>query len=235
MGHWKSVGEGSGVWVGEYVFSKKNPVNSFAVDLGDGKLMVISPGTDMSDSVLDDLDALGTVVALVSPGAFHNMGLARWKERYSDARLFATKSGIPHIAKAHPALPAMEPLSALREIASDDVHLYECPTNKHEDLVMFVTRGGHSVLCINEVLANLVELPSNPIFKLLFKLTKSGPGLSFNNMVLKVIKVKRTAYAIFLQELIVKHGVTDLAPVHGAVLGGADTSARIGAILEAAM
>lgn len=235
MGHWKAVGEGSGVWVGEYIFSKKNPVNSFAVDLGDGKLMVISPGTDMSDSVLDDLDALGTVVALVSPGAFHNMGLARWKERYSDARLFATKSGIPHIAKAHPALPAMEPLSALREIASDDVHLYECPTNKHEDLVMFVTRGGHSVLCANEVLTNLVELPSNPFFKLLFKLTKSGPGLSFNNMVLKVIKVNRRAYATFLQELIVKHGVTDLAPCHGAVLGDADTSARIGAILEAAM
>ncbi len=130
----------------------KNPVNSFAVDQGYGKLMVIRPGTEMSDSVLDDLDALGTVVDLVSPGALHNMGFPHWKERYSDARLFATKSGIPHIAKA-----------------------------------------------------------------------------------LKVIKVNRRAYAIFLQELIVKHGVTDLAPCHGAVLGDADTSARIGAILEAAM
>ena len=126
--------------MGQYIFGK-SPTNSFAVDLGDGRLMVISPGTDMSDSVLDDLDALGTVVALVSPGAFHNMGLVRWKERYPNARLFATESGIPHIAKAHAALPAMEPLSALREIASDDVHLYECPTNKHEDLAMFVTRG----------------------------------------------------------------------------------------------
>ena len=93
----------------------------------------------------------------------------------------------------------------------------------------------HSVLCANEVVTNLVELPSNPFFKLLFKLTKSGPGLSFNNMVLKVIKVNRRAYAVFLQELIVKHGVTHLAPCHGAVLGDADTSARIGAILEAAM
>ena len=229
------MGEGSGVWVGEYLFAKNNPVNSFAVDLGDGKLMVISPGTDTSDAVFDDLDALGTVVALVSPGAFHNMGLPSWKERYPDARLFATESGIPHLAKAHPALPAMEPLSALREMASADVHLYECPTNKHEDLVVFVTRGGHSVLCANEVLTNMVELPGNALVRLILKLTKSGPGLTFNNMVLMVIRVNRRAYAAFLQELIGKHGVTHLAPVHGAVLGDANTSARIGEVLEAAM
>jgi hypothetical protein len=234
MGHWKAVGEGSGVWVGEYAFGK-SPMNSFAVDLGDGRLMVISPGTDMADTVLDELDELGTVEALVSPGAFHNMGLARWKERYPKARLFATTSGIAHIAKQHPALPAMEPLSALREIAGDDIHLYECPTKKHEDLLLFVTRGGHSVLCTNEVLANMVELPSNLIFKLLFKLTKSGPGLGFNNLVLKFIKVNRKAYAIFAQELIAKHSVTHFAPCHGAVLRGADTSDRINAVLAAAV
>ena len=49
--------------------------------VGEGKLMAVIPGTDLSDAIMDEPEKLGTVVALVSPGAFHNMGLAAWKAR----------------------------------------------------------------------------------------------------------------------------------------------------------
>ncbi len=135
-GHWQPVADGAGVWAGQYVF-RNNPMNTVVVDLGDGKLMAVSPGTGMSDAALDELDAL-------------------------------------------------------RKLAGGDVHLYESPAKKHEDLVMFVTREGASVLYSNEVLTNSPELPKSLVFKILFKLTKSGPGLTMNNLAMKLIGVDRS-------------------------------------------
>ena len=53
MGAWESVG--TGVWIRVYDFGG-NPINTAAIDMGDGSLMVTSPGTNMPAADFDELD-----------------------------------------------------------------------------------------------------------------------------------------------------------------------------------
>ena len=223
-GHWESVG--TGMWIGEYRFNG-NPMNTFVVDLGAGRLAVFSPGVDTTDEVFTALDALGKVVALVSPGAFHNVGLPKWHTRYPDAKLYATQSGLAHIAKRHPTLPALAPVSTLSELAGDAIVVYETPGKKHGDLVMFVPRGEEVALYNCEYLINWEDAPRNPIFRLIFKWTDSAPGLRMSKPTSWFLSSDLGEVARFCLEKIATHGVTCFVPCHGKTVRGPDTKKRL--------
>jgi hypothetical protein len=223
MTHWRPFG--TGIWVGEYEFGG-NPLNTLVVDMGEGKLAVFSPGTDVDDAAYAELDGLGKVAALVSPGAFHNMGLPWWHERYPEAKLFGTESGLAHIAKVQPDLPPLAPMSGLQALAGDAMTLYETP-GKQTDLLLFVQRGDDVTLFSNEYLVNWVELPGNFVFGLMFKWTNSAPGVRLAKPSAWFLRAKLADVARFCLDKIEVHGVTRFVPCHGAPLEGPDTRARL--------
>jgi hypothetical protein len=230
---WNPVPHVAGLWTGEYLFSG-NPINTLVIDIGGGKLAAVSPGLGIGAADFDALDAIGEVVALVSPGAFHHLGMPLWHGRYPNARLFGTASGIKHIAKQHPTLPALESLDALRALAGEEVYLYELPSKRHGDLLLFVRRDHKTAMFSNEALCNMRALPTNPVFKLLFKLTKSGPGLALNGLAMKLIGAQKRAVASFIQAKIAMHGLDVFVPCHGEVIAGPDAAGAIAAVIEAA-
>jgi hypothetical protein len=222
--HWQPIG--SGTWLGEYSLNG-NPMNTFVVDVGEGRLAVFSPGPGHDDAVFTELDALGKVIALVSPGAFHNMGLPAWHARYPDATLYGTQSGLAHIAKQHPGLPALAPASSLSDIAGDTLALYETPGKKHGDLLMFVLRGAEVTLFNCEYLINWQDAPRNLLFRVIFKWTDSAPGLRLSKPTSWFLSANLTQVANFLLEKITAHGVTCFVPCHGRIVAGPDTQTQL--------
>jgi hypothetical protein len=221
--HWQSVGEG--VWVGEYRFHG-NPINTFVTEIGAGRLAVFSPGPKVDAAAFAELDGLGKVVALVSPGAYHNEGLPWWYGRYPEAKLFATRSGIARIARLYPMLPAAAPASELAALAGDSLACYETP-GKHGDLLVFVTRGAEVTLFNCEFLINWVDAPTKLVFRLLFKWTNSAPGLRVAKPAAWFLRANLRDVCRFCLEKVEAHGVTCLVPCHGAVYQGDDTKARL--------
>jgi hypothetical protein len=223
MSHWRSVAEGG--WVGAYNFHG-NVINMFVAEMGEGQLAVFSPGPGVTDAAFAELDGLGKVVALVSPGAYHNAGLVPWHARYPDARLFATQSGIKRIAKLYPALPACAPATELAALSGGALSVHETP-GKHGDLLVFLSRGGSVTLFSCEFLINWEDAPKKLFFRLLFKWTASAPGLRVAKPAAWFLGANLAEVCDFCLKRVQAQNVSCFVPCHGSVVQGADTQLRL--------
>lgn len=224
MDTWRAVAPG--LWVGEYT-NGSNVINTSVVEMAPGELLVVSPGTGFTDADFDALDALGTVKAMVSPGAFHHLGMPLWKARYPDVPLYGPTSAIAHIAKQHPTLEALQPLDALRPLLSDEFELGEVEGCKHPDLFLAVTRDGTTTWFSNELLTNAADYPTNFAFRWLFKLTGNHPGLLANTLTARLIGADRPVVRAFYQAKATAIPPQRLVPCHGDVAEAADLGAQI--------
>lgn len=227
--HWHAVDEGT--WAGTYSHHG-NPINMFVVDLGQKQLAVFSPGKGVDASMFGELDTLGKVVALVSPGAYHNEGMPSWHVRYPDAKLYATASGLTRIKKLYPALPALAPASELAALSGGSVATYETP-GKHGDLLVFVTRGQRVTLFNCEYLINWDGAPAKLLFRLMFKWTNSVPGVRVAKPASWFLGANVKDVSRFCQQKIEAHGVTSFVPCHGVVVRDADVRSRIEQAIQA--
>ncbi len=228
MASWQKVGEG--IWARTYIFNG-NPLTNSLIDIGDGGLMAVSPGTDLSAADFDAVDKLGTVKALLSPGAFHNMGLPVWNERYPDASIYGPTSAISHIAKAHKKLPALQHLSALNDVLPDDVHVEEVAGMHHADAFVAVSRDDGTTWFTNEVITNWEGWPSKFMFRMIFKFTGSGPGLNVNTMAVKLVKGKKAEIRAFYEAKLASHKPTRLVPCHHAVIEDPELGSKLADVL----
>lgn len=215
MGNWNAVG--TGLWVRVYHF-RDNPLNTLAIDIGNGGLAVLSPGTDVPDADFAELDALGTVKALVSPGAFHNMGLPLWSERYPDAGVYGPKKAAAHIKKAQPSLKPLQDFDTLAPLLPSDVRIMEMPDMKQPDVLAVIRRDDAITWFTNECLSNMPSLPGNFLVALLFRITGSGPGLNVNTLVMKFIGAKKKNVREFFLSKLASDPPTRLIPCHGDII-----------------
>jgi hypothetical protein len=221
---WKVVTRG--LWIRQY--QPRNPVNTSVVDLGDGGLMAISPGTDVPPEAFDALDRLGVVKALVSPGAFHHLGMPHWKARYPNAGLYGPTSAIAHIAKQHPGLEAVKPLDALRPLLSAEFDLGELDGCTHPDLFLAMTRDGETTWFSNEVLTNSADYPQNFLFRWAFKLTGNHPGIQANTLTALLIGAKKPLVRAYYERKLASVPPTRLVPCHGDVAVDPALATKIG-------
>lgn len=228
MGSWKKVADG--IWVRVYQFNG-NPLHTSAVALADGGLLVVSPGTDLSDGDFAELDALGTVRALLAPGAFHNMGLPAWSARYPSAGLYGPAAAAQHVAKVHPKLAPLQDLRALAAVLPPDVEAFEVDGCAQPDVLLTVRRGDGTTWLTNEIITNWASWPTSLMFKLMFKLTGSGPGLNVNTMALMFIKGKKPMVKAFHEAKLASHPPTRLVPCHGEVLEDTSLKQRLADVL----
>lgn len=228
MSEWKPAG--AGVWVGQYAF-RGNAIHTSIIDMGHGRLMVVSPGTNVSEEAFSAVEKIGKVTALVTPGAFHNMGFTTWSARFPDAGLYGPTSAIAHVAKQHPTLKPLAGPDALRPLLSGEFDLDEVAGCKHPDLFLSVRRGGETTWFSNEVLTNNATYPPNFVFSLLFKLFGDHPGLNVSSLGGMFIGAKKPAVRAFLEAKLASVAPTRLVPCHGEVLEDAELGAKIGAVL----
>jgi hypothetical protein len=225
MKFWDTVDEAGGVFRAEYPF-RGNTINTVAVRVHGG-LMVLSPGVGMEEGVFAELDQLGKVVALVSPGPFHHLGIPLWKERYPDARLFATTSGVHRIPKQHKGrIAGLEPVAALQSLLPPQVRVLEAEGMKHADVHVTVTSAAGCTWFANEVINNWQALPGG-LFGLLMRWTNGGPGLRVSSLALLLVGGKKKPLGDFFRAELAAHPPTVLVPCHGAVDRAPELAARL--------
>lgn len=231
--HWTTVDEQLGIYKAEYPFNG-TLINTLAFRVPDG-MLVVSPGIDPAPALLDELDAIGPVVAIASPGAFHHLGMPAWKERYPSVPFFATSSGLTHIAKQHKGLDlGLQGLDALRPMLPDHITLEETPGAKHPDLLAFIrSDDGSWSWFTNEILGNQPTLPANFLVRTVFKLTKAGPGLKVPTPVLWLIGAKKPVMREYLLKQLIERPPARLIPCHGDVLAAPDLAERMRVEFEA--
>lgn len=215
---WTIIDEQAGVLSFTYSFGAEGQANCLTAKLPSGGLIVISPAAKISSDALDDLKTRGEVEAIVANNGFHHLGIARWREAFPRARCFAATGAAKRIAKKSKTAGELEPLSALEPMLGDGIAVVEAPTSKCGETWARVAIDGGHVWYASDLLANLDKLPSNFIFRTMFKLTKSGPGYSVFGLAVKfIIKDKKAALSAMLDD-VRKHPPTVMVPAHGAIL-----------------
>jgi hypothetical protein len=228
MSSWKKAGEG--IWARVYTFND-NPMYTSAVSLGDGRLLVLSPGTDTTDADFAELDALGNVEALVAPGAYHNMGLPAWSARYPDAGLYGPRAAAKHVAKVHPTLAPLQDLDALKAILPSDTEVWEVDGCGQPDALLVVRRADGTTWFTNEIITNWAAWPSKLFFKIVFKLTGARLGLDVSTMALMFIKGKKPPVRAFFEGKLASHPPTRLIPCHGQIIDDPQLKDRLAEVL----
>ena len=146
----------------------------------DGGVAIVSPPFDAAEGVYADLKPYGDVKALVASNAFHYMGLVAWKARFPNAPIYAPSQSLARIEKQS-KLRGIQPLAKAGSLAKH-LELVEMPHYKTGELLVRITRSGRPIWYVTDVFMNLPELPPQLVFKLMFRLSNTAPGLKFNNV-----------------------------------------------------
>ncbi|MCA9707573.1 MAG: hypothetical protein KDK70_17100 [Myxococcales bacterium] len=232
---WTIIDADAGVLSFTYNFAGEGTSNTFTAKLPSGGLVVVSPASKISQEQFDDLAAYGEVEAVVANNGFHHLGLARWHELAPKARLFAAPGAVARIAKRSKTAPTLEPLSALEPLLGDDVAVVEVPTSKAGETWVRVKLAKGYAWYASDLLANLDRLPSNFFVRMLFKLTKSGPGYRVFNLAVKlIVKDKKAGLRAMLDD-VREHPPTVMVPAHGGIVTGKAVAADTEALLSAAV
>lgn len=210
----------------------KQRVRMAAIGIGSGGLLVVSPGTGMGEAVWQQVASLGTPRFLLAPNAYHNGGIATWKQRYPDVRVVAHSKAIPRLRKQVPGVE-FEELSALESALPPGVRLLVPPQAKQGetgvsvklkdgvgwylvDNIMNEERiPGGGVGFVMKIVGFRAGLMTNPFFKLLFLKDKRG-------------------YKEWLYSELERDRPTLFVPSHGKSIRGADVTDQLRAATEAA-
>jgi hypothetical protein len=232
---WTIIDDQAGVLSFSYRFGGEGQANCFTARLPSGGLMIISPPSKISDEAIEELAPFGEVEAIIANNGFHHLGIGLWRERFPNAKCYAAPGAIERITKKSKNAGELRPLADLKPALGNDVAVIEAPTSKGGETWAWAKIAGGYAWYASDVLANMPRLPSNFLFRFMFKATKSGPGYRVFSLALKfLVKDKRAALGLMLDD-VRKHPVTVMVPAHGGILSGATVLADTEALLEAAM
>ena len=232
---WKVLDGDKGVWSYEYEFAANAKANCLAARIADGKVLILSPATGLSEASFAALEQLGEVAAVVATNGFHHLGQPAWRKRFPSARFFAPSEGMARIRKRNPDAGAFEPLSQLGPLLGDDVIVRELPNTKCGETYAIVKVDDGHIFFVSDILANIDRLPSNPIVRLMFKWTMSAPGYRVFNLGLAFIVRDKKAVLTKLLSDLENYPASVVVPAHGQSLTGEQIAAETKALVQAAL
>lgn len=207
-------------------------VRTVVVGLGDGGLLVFSPGVPLEEQVWSELAKLGRPRFLLAPNHFHNAGLSSWKARFPEAQVVAHPTALRRLRKKVPGIDIRD-LSTLETALPKGIRVFSPPGVKQgETFVSVSTKEGVAwIVCdaiINEhklpggaagaairLLGFRAELMTNPVFK-------------------RIFVRERRAYKDFVLAELARETPRMLIPCHGDPLRGDDVADRLRAITSSA-
>jgi len=127
------------------------PSRSTAIDVGPGRLLLLSPPADDCP----ELDRLGSVSAIVAPNSFHHLNLANGVRRHPTAQLFTA----PGLARRVPGLPASVELTPELVVPWRE-RLSFVVLGPHRGIseVLFFHSASRTLI-LTDLACNLVDLP----------------------------------------------------------------------------
>lgn len=199
----------------EYSFGP-GTANALAVGVDSG-LVIVSPPCRVASAVFEDLSRYGPVRALVASNAFHYLGLAEWKARFPEAGIFAPAQSIARVERQS-KLRGIRPLAEVAPIIGSRLELTDMPHYKTGEVLVRVATERGLVWHVTDIVLNFPALPRNPIVKLLFSLSGSGPGLKFNNIAPLFMVRDKAALKRWLAAEFDRAPPSWLIPTHGDIV-----------------
>lgn len=212
---WKVFDARAPILTYEYSFGP-GTANALAVGV-EGGLAIVSLPCRVASSVFEDLSQYGSVRALVASNAFHYLGLAEWKARFPEAAIFAPVQSIARVERQS-KLRGIRPLAEAAPITGSRVELIDMPHYKTGEVLVGVATDRGLVWYVTDIIMNLPVLPSNPVIKLMFGLSGSGPGLKLNNIAPLFMVRDKSALKRWLAAEFTKAPPSWLIPTHGDIV-----------------
>lgn len=230
---WTTLSEAPAVLVHEYGFGAGR-ANALAVQLPSRKWMIVSPPPKMTAAEAEAFGAHGEVVALVENNGTHHLGLGPCRALFPNAVTYAEPLAAARIRKKNASAGQLEPVTALRPLLGDAVAIVAADGCKIGDVIVRVKSEKGVVLYTSDFIANIRKPPSNPLFRLLFKLTGSGPGLTVFRIFFTFFVADKKAAIDFLAREIEAHPPAIMVPAHGDVVARPDLGPTLLGMLQAA-
>lgn len=218
----------------EYSFGPGS-ANAVAVRLGDGSLLVISPPTGLSARELDELASVGEVSALLANNGAHYLGLASFCRRFPNATAYATEAARERITHKSKQPLQLQPLSQLAPKLSGKIEVIAAEGCKVGDVLVRIHSERGPLLYVGDFFANIPKLPWNPLFRFMFKLTKSAPGFRVFGIFFRFFASDRAALRDFLIRELQRSSPAVMIPAHGDYVARADLGPTMISMLQTAI
>lgn len=217
-GGWTIIDAEAGVWMREYSFDGRATANCLVARMADNNLLVISPACNMTDAAFETLQRLGHVGAIVANNGMHHRGLAEWTARFPYASVHAPGAAMVRIRERSPGVGSILPFERLTGRLRGRIHLIEAPfTRCGESVAIIRIRRGWTWFA-SDLLVNLARIEAPLPIRLLFRLTRSGPGYRIFNLAMKQTIKDRTAVLTWLSAELTQRPPVVIVPSHGPFL-----------------
>lgn len=202
----------------DYTFGPGS-ARSLAVGI-EGGLAIVSPPFRAGE---EDLAAAARhgVRALVAPNAFHHLGLAQWAARFPDARVYAPTQSIDRLRRKT-GLADIRPLFELAAVAGPHVSFSDMPHYKTGEALVRIDTARGRVWYVTDVVFNFEAVPGPLPIRAIFRLSRSAPGLRFNNVAPLFMVQDKRALKRWLAGEAERDPPRYLIPAHGSILDCAD-------------
>ncbi len=191
--------------------------NTLAIGVKGG-LALVSPPCNASPEVFDVLSAHGPVVALVASNAFHHLGLKEWHARFPNATVAAPAQAVERVKKKTGIHNIISLADAEVLQRNESIEFVDMPHWKTGEVLVRAKTPKGFYWYVTDVVMNMAKLPKNPIFRFLFKMANTAPGLKFNNVAALFMMKEKAAVKSWLADEIRKAPPTLLIPCHGATV-----------------
>ena len=200
--------------------------------IGDGDLLVVSPGTSMTDSKWDELAAWGTPRFLLVPNLFHTVGVKSWKERFADARVVADASIHKRLRKKLPGI-TIEPLDVLTAALPDTVRVFGPPMAKQGETWLSIQLPTGRAWFVTDAIVNINKL-SGGAMGLMFRVVGFRERLMTNPLFKRIFLRRKGAYKAWVAEQLERDVPTMFVPAHGVALHGDEVRRRLQEVTDSA-
>lgn len=228
---WTTLTEQPLVMVREYSFGA-GKANALVVGLPEQRLLIMSPPIGLSVEELRELNAVGTVVALLETNGAHHMGLGASLAAFPSAKSYAALRAAERIRKKGKDYGQLLPLDQLSPLLGDKVAVLEVEGDKIGDALVRVQTERGTLLYAGDYIANFPELPKAFVPKWLFKLTDSAPGLKVFSIFFKFFVKDRVRARDYLIREVQAHPPAIVTPAHGDVIERADLGPTLISLLQ---
>jgi hypothetical protein len=230
---WTTLAENPLVLVKEYAFGSGR-ANALAIALPERKWMLVSPPASITPADVEGFAKLGTVVALLENNGLHHLGLGPWRAQFPEAVTYAAPRAAERIRKRGQDFGQLEPLEKLQPLLGNKVVLIPVDGSKSGDVCVRVQTERGTLFYAGDFIANIQTLPKNLLFKLMFKLTDSAPGLKVFGLFFKLFVSDRKAARDCLIRELEQNPPTILVPAHGDVVARQDLGPTLSSMLRSA-
>jgi hypothetical protein len=163
------------------------------------------------------------------------MGLPMCRKLFPNAVSYATADARQRILKRAKDPGHIEPIERLLPWLGDKVRVLAAPGCKIGDVLVHVQTERGALLYAGDFIANIEQPPKNLLFRLMFRLTDSGPGLKVFRIFFKFFVADQRALRDFLIHEIEARPPAILVPGHGATVTRSELGPTLVSMLRAAV